>query len=124
MELLHVKGVVSANFNFNDYVYVNKDVAVSETFSDEKIIAKIQHKNTKNNDESEDCVESENEEIKEVRPITKLKIQDAVETLRSVLQISQQDTEIMRNQLCDLETFVLNEVKSKQSVITSYFQKV
>ena len=70
MELLHVKGVVSANFNFNDYAYVDNDVVISETFSDEKIIAKIQQKNTKNNDESEDWDESDNEEIIEVRPIT------------------------------------------------------
>ena len=108
--------------NFDDYAYVDKDAAISVAFSDEKIIAKIQQKNTTNNEESEDCDKSENEEIKEVRPITKLKIQDAVETLCSVLKISQQDTEIIRNQLCDLETFVLIEVKSKERIITSYFQ--
>ena len=70
MELLHVNGVVSAYFNFDDYANVDKDVAISETFSDEKIIAKIQQKIQKNNNESEDCDESENEEIKEVRPFT------------------------------------------------------
>ena len=56
--------------DFDDFAYVDKDVAISETFSDEKIIAKIQQKNI-----------TSNEKIKEVRPITKLKIQDAVETL-------------------------------------------
>ena len=61
--------------------------------------------------------------MKDVRPIACLKFKMPLNRFAAFYKAANRKTEIMRNQFCDLATSAMNEMKSKHSVITSYFQK-